>query len=165
MSARWNLSNFFGKVSFAQFKDLSIEFKTAAEEAFNTECDVAINLMTRPRISPTFLDDVFFQGIDETNETNTFAKATDIASVTKKQWDNAAYVYMIVSPRDQDKAPQSSFSHLEFKGNMPKTATYYIQGPDDDVNEKTAAQIRQNHKFMRNGDGRKSNSHVVSLPV
>jgi hypothetical protein len=159
MSARWSLSNSIQGISFQQFKDLGTEFKTAAEKAFSTECDVEAKFMARPKLTNNFFDETAMDRLNAINEQNTFTKTSDLNSIVEQHWNDAAYIEISIRPREKDKAPASSWAHLEFKGRYPKAATYYIQGPENEICQGTAAEISGQHKFMRQGDGYESHGH------
>lgn len=158
---RWSLSNILRKIQFTQFQSLSSEFQNACEKSFGTESSIALKLMSQPKAFTTFMDDVEQARLNEINNNNTISSFDSIDSVTEEHWNNAAYVEITIRPTDKEKAPSSAFGHLEFKGNCPKSATYYLQGGEHTDGAKPF--VTNNHKSMVVGDGYDSHGDQSGL--
>jgi len=147
---RFSLSNLVLPISYAQFTRLTEQFHRAAEASFGTKCEMEIRAMSAPKTYSTFLLDEFTQKcMDRDNESRTIA--TNFNRISKELWDQARYVELTISPVDKNAAPSYAFAHAEFKGVLPRQATFYIQPDGEDV-PKTIGGFG-----MIRGDGYRSN--------
>lgn len=127
------------------------EFTDACEESFGTRANISVTLLSEPKAYTTFYDDAEQNRLDQINEENTLASSNSLEKISEDLWNQAGYVEVTLRPTDTEKAPTSAFGHLEFKGNLSKSATYYLQGGDKTEDAKET--ILQNHKSMLTGDG------------
>lgn len=132
---RWSLKNIFRSVTHSQFADYTRQFKQAAETSFGAECSLQICALTQPKAYTTFWDDDIQSSLDEINERNTILRTENLSDLTPEVWSKSGYVEVIVSPIDRQQAPDSAFGHAEFKGGLPRQATFYIQPDGQNVRE------------------------------
>ena len=155
MSSRWSLSNQFQAISHEQAGNYVTAFKAAVEESFGTECALDIRILSVPKLYTTFLDDDVQSFLDETNKNNTILSTNNPAEVTPELWEQAGYVEVGVRPIDRTQAPEDyAFGHVEFKGQYPRQATFYVQPNGDDVKR---AMLAQKSFTTAVGDGYTSN--------
>lgn len=151
---RWSLSNYFRQVSHKQFVDYTTKLKLVSEAAFRSECEVDIHLKDRTKVYTTFYDPALQDIVDRENEGGTVIKTGNIDDVTKEHWNAAAYAEVTVRPVDKDQAPDYAFAHAEFKGRLPRQATFYIQGGENTHNAKLSFLVNMSGRI---GDGYESN--------
>jgi hypothetical protein len=152
---RWSLSNRFSKISYEQFKSLTAAFQEAAEHAYGTPTKLEIKTMRAPAMSVSIPDPEMLAFLKQQNEKNTTLKTDTLDDISKEDWDKAAYVEVNIHPEDKSKGPQSAFAQVEFKGHLPKQATFYIQGGDTGgVQEAT---LRHRPRLSKVGDGYNAN--------
>jgi hypothetical protein len=158
---RWSLKNIFQTVSHEQFQNYTTQLRDAAEKAFGTKCALDIHLMANTKVYTTYCDDSLQDNLNQINDANTILRTDDLAMVTPRMWGAAGYVEVSVNPVDPEKAPSFAFAHVEFKGNEPRQACFYIQPDGQDVKD---ALIKQN-RGRNVGDGYTSNgSRSNALP-
>lgn len=150
---RWSLSNIFQAVSHQQFQDYTTQLRDAAERAFGTPCKLDISVMSNTKVYTTYCDDGLQGNLDHINDANTILRTGDVANVSAAMWHKAKYVEVSVNPVDETLAPAYAFAHVEFKGNEPRQATFYIQPDGEDTK---AALLAKNPRRMV-GDGFTSN--------
>lgn len=159
--SRWSIANIARPVSRAQFIDLTTQFQKAAETSFGTACSLEIRAMNAVRMTSTFLhDDGTEEFMAAENERRTFFKTGDPNQLTDDAWRRAAYVEVIVRPDKEKQAPAYAFGHAEFKGHLPRQATFYLQ-PDDDASRDTMVNASRG-KWI--GEGYDSNSYRSAGP-
>lgn len=160
---RLSLSNRFRKISHAKFIALAKDFKQACEGAFGTQCSVEISALSAPKAYTTFMDDRIQEVLDRANESNHLGKAGSIEDVTKEMYRAAKYIEMTVRPVNEDQAPDYAFGHVEFGGNRPRQATFYIQGGKDCA--EACEYMVSRHENMKVGDGYDGNgTRSTSIP-
>ncbi len=153
---RFCLSNLFCRLSYNQFMEIGREFKSACEHAFGTKCTPDIKLLSRAKAYTTFmLDPEDQKNLDAKNEEAEILTTSDFSLITKDIWEQAQYVEIKIRPTNKNAGPDYAFGHVEFKGRLPKTATFYAQGGDK--TDALARNMRFNHIFMIAGDGFESN--------
>jgi len=145
-------------MSCEQFVSLSKEFKVACEKSFNGPCDAAITFMVDVPVTTTFYDEDESARLAEINNAATITTAASLDGDFKALWKNSAYVGLTFRPVDEEKAPSSAFATLEFKGRLPKSAIYYVQGPADETCEALLGTIAANNSGLQKGDGFDSNT-------
>lgn len=150
---RWSLRNIFMPISHKQFSDYTEQFKKAAEQSFDTACKLKIRVLNAPKVYTTFWDDDIQGNLDSINDANTLLETENIAEVTKELWKKAGYVEVMVRPENPDAAPDHAFGHAEFKGNLSRQATFYIQPDGEGARDDMVSQARG--KLV--GDGFSSN--------
>ena len=150
---RWSLKNAFQAVSHQQFQDYTAQLRDAAERAFGTKCALDIQVMNDTKVYTTYYDDSLQDNLNQINNANTILRTDDAAKITPQIWSKAGYVEVTVNPVDKDKAPSYAFAHVEFKGNEPRQACFYIQPGGEDAK---AAMLKQNRGRII-GDGFTSN--------
>jgi hypothetical protein len=157
MSSKLSIGNHLTPISFKQFQTLVTQFKELCETSFGTECTLQICAMCQLKLYVTRLPDEYVLSyIRNENEQNTFFKSDDLLSVTSDIFDAAAYIDAIVSPKDKSVAPESAFGGIEFKGNRPRHATYYVQPGDANLVQA----LRERHPFKVFGDGYKHHGNA-----
>jgi len=149
MSTRFSLANQFFALSHAQFVAITGEFKRACEATFKTPCTLAIGLYTEPLVFTTYLDAELEENLAAINQPHWLLDTPDLAAVNKSLWNAAGFVQVGVYPTEQALAPTSAFAHLEFKGLLPKMATFYVQ-PEGEV---VRASLQVKFPRMTRGDG------------
>lgn len=140
---RWSLSNLFMSVSFEQFQSLTRQFKAAAEASFGTECRLEVKALKETKVYTTFKDDDIQDGLDYLNNLNFITSATSLDEMTKDIWDQAGYVEVILHPKNEKAAPSYAFAHVEFKGELRRTASFYIQPDGVDARDRMISQNRR----------------------
>jgi len=149
--ARWSLRNRFRSISHEQFCDITRNFKDAAEKSFGTECELNIELLSAPLAYTTFFDEDLMDMMAEINKANTSAKTASLDDILPKQFNKAVTACVRVNPIDKDAAPASAFGTIKFKGNLRRTATFYLQqGRDDDTAQD---EVLAKYPRMLQGDG------------
>jgi hypothetical protein len=158
---RWSLKNIFQAVSHQQFQDYTTQLREAAEKSFGTPCKLDISIMNNTKVYTTYWDDGLQDNLDQINDANTLLRTDDVANVSTALWGKAGYVEVTVKPVDETQAPAYAFAHVEFKGNEPRQATFYIQ---PDGGEAKASLLAKNPRRIV-GDGFTSNgSRSNALP-
>ena len=161
---RWSLSNIFMPISHGQFLDYVEQFQRAAQNSFDTKCELEIRALTAPKVYTTFMDDRIQENLDDINDQNTIIKTTKLSDITKEIWDKSGYVEVTVKPTDPDHAPSYAFGHAEFKGERPRQATFYLQPDGKDAKDFMLG----NSTLKIAGDGFDSNgsrSHAVPASI
>ncbi len=140
---RWSLSNLFWSISFDQFRSLTQEFKAAAEASFGTECGLEVKALKNTKVYTTFADNDIQGDLDYLNNLNLLASATSLDEITEDVWDKAGYVEVILHPKDKASAPNYAFAHAEFKGELRRTASFYIQPDGGDARDRMISENRR----------------------
>lgn len=162
--ARWSLSNVMRPLTHEQFQSYTKEFKAAAEEAFGTACSLKIRALRSPKVYTTFYDKDIQSELNTVNRANTILETDKLEEVSRSLWDETGYVDVTINPVESEQAPAYAFGYLEFKGNLPRQATFYIQPDGEDV--KNA--MLESGKGKVVGDGFNSNgtrSGAVPLSI
>lgn len=154
MSGRLSLSNYIFKISHEQFLSLATAFKKASEQSFGTKATMEIGVYNAPKLYTTFIDDDIDAVLAVENEQRHVLTTQNIADINKSVWDSAGYVEAILKPVNTAIAPDHAFSSMEFLGDRPKQATFYIQGSPGNA---AIASMKNQFKFMARGDGFPSN--------
>jgi hypothetical protein len=157
---RWSISNLLLPVSREQFTTLTEQFKQAAEHSFGGPCKLEIHAMNAVKKTSSFMhDDWIMEAMAEENKRRTVFETDDPAKLTAHIWNRAVYVEVSVEPVNEQSAPMSAWGHAEFKGSLPRQATFYLQ-PDDATAMKSM--IGQNPGRL-SGDGYTSNTDIPLL--
>jgi hypothetical protein len=153
--SRLSLSNLLLPVSREEFTALTTQFKQAAEHSFGGPCKLEIHAMDAVKSTSSFMhDDWIMEAMAEDNKRRTFFETDDPAKLTADVWNKAAYVEVSVKPVNEKDAPASAWGHAEFKGYLPRQATFYLQPDDGDAMKS----MRSQNPYKRAGDGYRSNT-------
>jgi hypothetical protein len=151
MNNRISLSNWVLPISFNQFKTLVAEFQKLAAAVFGTECVIQIRALRQNKVSPTRMhEDGVMDYIAGVNARAVFFESSELAAMTAQVFDAAVYVEVSVTPMNILAGPKFAFGHVEFKGNRPRQATFYLQPEGDPHDFKS---LTDSHRCMRIGDG------------
>ncbi len=150
MKSRISISNWVLPISFSQFKTVVGEFQQLAAAAFGTECVIQIRALRHNKVSPTRMhEDDVMDYIARENARAVFFESSELADMTPQVFDSAAYVEVSITPMNILAGPKFAYGHVEFKGNRPRQATFYLQ-PGDPQDFKF---LKGSHRCMRFGDG------------
>lgn len=154
--SRLSLSNIFRNQSHVDFERLTIQFWRAAEIAFDAPCRLDVTMMNRAKAYTTFWDENHQADLNAMNDANTHFKASNLKEIDAHMWARTRYAEVSIRPVEPDSAPTSAWAHVEFLGQRPKQATFYIQGGDREFEprlDKALEKLRRQNPRMIAGDG------------
>lgn len=150
---QWSLSNYFRKIGYNQFMNIGRDFHKACEQDFGKKCEVEVRLFSQPKcITSVIVDDDTAQKIEAINHRNEIIKTTAPKDLTKTQWDKASYAELTVRPIDADSRQEPNIA--KFKGHLPRTVTFYMQGAENTL--EAAKTLHHKHKWKIFGNGLKN---------
>lgn len=150
---RWSLSNKIMPITHTQFLALTMEFMDACAHSWRGPVKPEITLYKAPQLYTTFmLEPEERAHIDDYNDSITLLKTDLFKDVTPINWDIAQHATVTLRPTQHDYTIEHAFSHIEFKGNFNRRATYYIQPGGSQIRDA----ILRNHPYMTRGDGYQS---------
>ncbi|MFA5591950.1 MAG: hypothetical protein WC989_01370 [Micavibrio sp.] len=127
---RFSLSNRFFAVSYREFQNYCADFQVAVGYVAATPFKAVAAGYSIPKEYTTIYDDSLNDACESINAQARQFEGILPSDITEEMWRDAKYVDVLIKPLDEEAAPRSAFAHMEFKGHLDRTATFYVQ-PDD----------------------------------
>jgi hypothetical protein len=126
----WSLCNIFRQVSHRQFMNYTERFKAAVEYSSGMECRLQISVLKNPKIISGSKSNFIQEIVSEVNKNNTLLKTETLTDITADIWKKAGYVEITLIPASPDKNQSGRLGRVEFKGRLPRQATFEV---NDDI--------------------------------
>ncbi len=126
---RWSFRKRLGSISFYDFRRLARQFCDTVDACYPGSSKVTVTFYKNLPGSVTMLDEGLMEFVARLNAEGELAKVDRLENATKELFDKAVNVQLLIVPAEEEKAPRSTFGHLECKGLRNDLLTYYIQ-PD-----------------------------------
>lgn len=126
---RVSLSNYFTDITYPQFVDYITKAVTLLQEAHQTPCHLSISGLRVPKACVEAMGD---DPAAEEKLRYRLSHKLNAGAIGKAAWDAADHVEVFIMSHEERKP----LACVEFKGCLPKTATFCFQEGDEKVREK-----------------------------
>lgn len=126
---RASIKRLSGRITYEAFVTIARKFI----ETFANYCPDGVIIDVRtysviPTSTSFMLPREEMQRLEKARESNIQKRLTDLESLTLEDWSTAAFVKIIIHPKDKERSPQSAFASVSAKGLRPSLVRLYAQG-------------------------------------